>query len=295
MSKYLLYLGCVIPTKQYAYEISLRKVFPKLGVELVDFDERCCGFPLKSINKKAWIYMGARVLARAAEIGLPILTPCNGCNVSLCEVKHILETNEELKIEIQNMLKSEGIHEINDVKVSHPIEVLHDEVGVEKIKEMVTKPLKGIRIAAHPGCHIMRPTNIPRPEDNKNPIKFDNIVKTLGAEAYDYPNKGGCCGATAIPYDPNTAIRVVAEKLLIIINSGFDAATTSCPYCMEMLDAKQDPAKTITGNQKLSLPIFYLTQLVGLALGMNPRELGIHLNMSPVENILEKLGWDIYE
>lgn len=290
MSKYLLYLGCVIPTKQYAYEMSLRAVFPRLGIKLEEFHEGCCGFPLKGINKKAWIYMGARILARATEMSLPILTPCNGCNVSLVEVKYYLDEDSFLRSEILSLLKSEGLYHIGDVRVMHPVEVLHDEIGIERLKEKVVRPLKNIKIASHPGCHIMRPTNVPRPENNENPVKIDNIVKALGAESYDYPNKGGCCGATMLPFDPDNAIRVGAEKLMVMINSGFNAATTSCPYCMEMLDAKQDAAKTITGNMELSLPVFYLTQLVGLAIGLDPKELGLNLNLSPVDIILEKLG-----
>ncbi len=288
--RYLLYLGCVIPTKQYAYEMSLRAVFPKFGIELEDFNEGCCGFPLKGVNKKAWIYMGARILARAYERGLPILTPCNGCNVSLFETKRFLEEDPSLRAEMLSLLRSEGLYHFGDVEILHPVEVFHDVIGVEKIKSMVVKPLKGLRIASHPGCHLIRPTNVPRPDNNVNPQKIDNIVRALGAEVGDYPDKGGCCGATMLPFHPESAIKVGAEKIVVMMDYGFDAVTTSCPYCMEMLDAKQDAAKTITGNMDLSLPVFYLTQLVGLALGMDPKELGIHLNLSPVDLVLEKLG-----
>jgi|Deesub1362B_J571_1020462.scaffolds.fasta_scaffold00584_17 heterodisulfide reductase subunit B len=288
--RYLLYLGCVIPTKQYAYEVSLREVFPKFGVQLEEFNERCCGFPLKSINKKAWLYMGARVLARASELGLPILAPCNGCHVSLWETKHQMEEDPYLKSEILSYLKSEGLYKFDDVDIKHPVEVLHDIIGLEKIKEKVVRPLQGLKIASHPGCHLMRPTDIPRPEDNANPDKIDRILRALGAESYDYPDKGGCCGATMLPFSPDNAIKVGAQKILTMINAGFNAATTSCPYCMEMLDNKQDAAKTITGNMEVSLPVFYLTQLVGLAIGIEPSKLLINLNMSPVDEILAEVG-----
>lgn len=288
--KFLLYLGCTIPTKQYAYEISVRAVLPKLGIELVEFEgASCCGFPLKGIDRKAWIYMSARVLALARQYKLPILVLCNGCDVSLRETKHFLDKYPELKNEISEMLREEGLELNNNVNIVHTIEILHDVIGVEKIKASIVKPLSNLKIASYPGCHALRPTEIPRPEDAVNPVKIDNIIRALGAETEDYPDKRGCCGATMLPYSPESAIKTSAAKIRIMKDYGFDAAVTSCPYCMEMLDVKQDVAKNLLEDEEISLPIFYLTQLVGLSMGLKPEELGLNLNMSPVEDILERL------
>lgn len=289
--KFLLYLGCTIPTKQYAYEVSVRNLFPRLGIELVEFeDSHCCGFPLKGMNKKAWIYLSARLLALAGKHKLPVLSLCNGCDVSLRKVKHMLEEDEKLREEIAKLLKEEGLELTTDVELYHTIDVLHDIVGVEKLKSMVVKPLNGVRIASHPGCHVIRPTDIPRPEDPRNPIKIDEILEALGASSGDYPDKGGCCGATMLPFVTEAAIKVGASKLKTIAEAGFEAVTTSCPYCMEMLDAKQDVARSMTGETSLSIPVFYLTQLVGLAIGMKPEELGLNLNMSPIDKLLDRWG-----
>lgn len=291
MKRFLLYLGCTIPTKQYAYELSVRAVMPKLGVELEDFtDAGCCGYPLKGVNKKAWFYMAARVLAQAADRGLPILTLCNGCDVSLREIAHFLKEDPTLREEIGRMLAEEGLRLDLNVTVLHTIEVLHDVVGVKSLEKLVVKPLKGLKIASFPGCHVMRPSTIVRPEDVRNPVKIDNILRALGAETEDHPEKRNCCGATALPYSADDAAKVVALRLKGVAEWGFDAVTTSCPYCMEMLDAKQEVAKRLANLPQLSVPVFYLTQLVGLALGLKPEELGINLNASPVETVLEKLG-----
>lgn len=296
MGKFLLYLGCTIPTKQYAYEISARNVLPRLGVELVEFQgANCCGFPLKGINKKAWIYMSARVLALASKYGLPILTLCNGCDVSLKKVSDILRSDAKLRNEIAKALSDEGLTLPQDVGVYHVVEVLHDFVGVKRIRDMVVRPLKSIKIASHPGCHLLRPSDIPRPENPVDPMKFDEIIKALGAETGYYPDKGGCCGATMLPYSAKYALRVVASKIKDMRDFGFDAVTTSCPYCMEMLDAKQDAARAETGDEGVTIPVFYLTQLIGLAIGLSPKELGINLNLSPVEGVLEKIGVSLYE
>ncbi len=294
--KYLLFLGCVIPTKQYAYEISVRKVLPRLGVELVDFnDVGCCGFPLKSLNKKAWIYMSARILSIAAKRGLPILALCNGCDVSLREVKHILEEDPALREEIGNLLKKEGIELNTNVEVRHTVDLLLEVIGLERIKKAVVRPLKGLKIAPFPGCHIIRPTEIKRPEDPAKLDSFDKILKVLGAEAGYYPGKGSCCGATMLPFAPRDALRLASETVRRIIDWGFDAGVTSCPYCMEVLDAKQDAMKNVVKDPSLSLPMFYLTQLIGIAMGLKPSELGIRLNMSPIEDVLTKIGVDPYE
>lgn len=289
--KFLLYLGCTIPTKQYAYEVSVRSVMPKLGIELVEFEEAtCCGFPLKGINKDAWIYMSARILALAGRYELPILTLCNGCDLSLRETMFFLNRYSRLKSEISDMLKEEGLELKNYVRVVHTIELLHDIVGVEKIKRAVVKPLKGLKIASYPGCHVLRPSKIPRPENGEDPKKIDSIIKAVGGETYDYPDKRGCCGATMLPYDAENAIRISAERIRTLKNHGFDCVVTSCPYCFEMLDAKQEVARSLLRDENVSIPVLYLTQLVGLAMGLKPEELGLHLNMSPVEEVFEKLG-----
>ncbi|MCS7108136.1 MAG: CoB--CoM heterodisulfide reductase iron-sulfur subunit B family protein [Sulfolobales archaeon] len=296
MSKFLLFLGCTIPTKQYSYEISVRNVLPKLGVELVDFPESgCCGFPLKGLNKKAWIYMSARLLSLASKKGLPILALCNGCDTSLRKIKDLLMHDKDLREEMAKLLSNEGVKLDINAKVYHTLEVLHDFVGVERIKSLVQRPLKGIKVASYPGCHMLRPSDIPRPEDPVEPRKYDSVIKALGAEVGYYPDKGGCCGATLLPYSAKHALLIVASKLKTIKEYGFSAVSTSCPYCMEMIDAKQDAARSEVGDEDISIPVFYLTQLVGIAMGLKPKELGLNLNVSPVEGVLDRLGVSLYE
>ncbi len=296
MSRFLLFLGCTIPTRQYSYEISVRNVFPKLGVELVEFPEAgCCGFPMKGLSKKAWYYMSARILSLASKKGLPILALCNGCDTSLRKVKDSLKHDDALRNEIADLLSKEGIKLDVNAEIYHTLEVLHDFVGVEKIKSLVKRPLKGIKIASYPGCHMLRPSDIPRPEDPSEPRKYDAVLKALGAEVGYYPDRGGCCGATILPYSAKHALLITASKIKTFKEYGFDAASTSCPYCMEMIDGKQDAARSEVGDESISIPVFYLTQLVGLAIGLSPKELGLNLNVSPVESVLEKLGVSLYE
>lgn len=291
MMRMLLYLGCTIPTKQYAYELSLRSTLPSLGIELVyPKDMNCCGTPLKGISVYYPLYACARVLAIAELEGLNIISPCNGCHLSLTETIYKLKLNPSLMFKINEILKEEGLRYTGRVAVYHPVEVLHDIVGIDKIASAIKRKLPEIPISSHPGCHLVRPTEFPRPEIRDGPLKMDRLIEAIGLRARDYPEKYECCGAAIIPYSPESAIKVVASRIKNIISVGSKAVTSLCPYCIEMLDGKQDAAKTITGDRTLSLPAVYYTQLLGLAMGVGEKDLGLNLNVSPVEMLIEEIG-----
>ena len=172
--------------------------------------------------------------------------------------------------------------------------MLYDDVGVEKIKQAAKKSLGGLKVAAYYGCHLVRPRHYPRPVDPENPVKIEEIIEALGGSTEDYPDKLGCCGAMVLPFSAETAAKIAALKLKTFAEMGFDLVVTSCPYCFEMLDSKQEVAKSISGEEFRSVPAMYLTQLVGLCMGFKPLELGLHLNMSPVDEVLEKMevSWE---
>ena len=147
--KYALYLGCTVQSEQFGFEASVREIMPKLGVELVDMNNTsCCGFPaLSSVSKTAWLYLTARNLAVAEEMGMPVLPLCNGCHLSFIEAKHYLAEDSVLKAKVDNRLAKENLSYSGDVEIVHLLEVLHDKIGLKKIHESVTKPLEGIKIA----------------------------------------------------------------------------------------------------------------------------------------------------
>lgn len=289
--KLLFYLGCTIPTKQYAYELSLRSTLPSLGVELVyPKDTNCCGTPLKGVSMNYSLYACARVLAIAEAEGLNIIAPCNGCHLSLTEAVYKLKLNPILMSKINDILKEEGLKYAGKAAVYHPVEVLHDIIGLDKISSALKRKLPVLPVSSHPGCHLVRPTEFPRPEVRDGPLKMDRLIEAIGLKARDYPEKYECCGAAILPYSPESAIRVAASRLRKIIAVGSKAVTSLCPYCIDMLDGKQDAAKTITGDSSLSLPAVYYTQLLGLALGIGEKDLGLNLNVSPVERLIEEVG-----
>lgn len=293
--KYALFLGCTFQTEQYGSELSVREVLPRLGVELVDLDgASCCGFPSFSITSPlCWTYLSARNLALAERLGLDILPLCNSCHLSFCEVKRDLDIDSEHKNLINQTLPIEGLEYSGKRGIVHLLEVLHDRVGVEKIVENVVNPLTNLKLAAHPGCHAFRPSNIERPDDRNNPKKLDELIRASGAEAMDYPEKTDCCGSHISMSKEKASFLIAGSKLRTLRERGFDGLVTTCPHCFKIFDGKQLFIQSLTGDDTISVPVVYYTQLLGLALGIHPEKLGLHLNLSPVEQLLTKVEGDV--
>lgn len=282
--------GCRILTSQYAYEMSVRQVFPKLGVELVDLREAtCCGDPVKSINAFAADYLAARALALANLTGLTdLLVPCNRCHFTISEAKHRMEINEKLRLKIGELLKEDGLEYDPNINIWHVIDLLHDAVGLEKIKETVKKPFKGLELASHTGCQIIRYSDLGRVDDAENPRKLDELINVLGAETVDYSEKLDCCGAALTYSRQDAALSLAGSKIKALQGLNVDALVVCCPTCQMMFDSEQKDAGTAVGA-KLDLPVLYYTQLLGLALDIEAEKLGLHLNQSLVDKLLTKL------
>ena len=292
--KYALYLGCTVQSDQYGFEASVRETLPKLGVELVDMDDvSCCGFPaLSSVSVTGWHHLSARNLAIAEKMGLDVLPLCNGCHLSFIETIHALEADPGLKEIVNRNLEKEGLHYEGTAKVVHLIEVLHDVVGVEGISEKVKTRLEGVKLAAHPGCHAIRPSDLQKVDDAENPQKLDTLIKALGAETFDYPEKIDCCGSQLAVSSGRSTLKIAGEKLQAVQSYGFDGLVTTCPFCFKMYDGRQRAIKGAIGDRSLEVPVFYYTQILGLALGSSPEKLGLQMNQSPVDGVVNKILGD---
>jgi heterodisulfide reductase subunit B len=288
--KAAVFWGCRILTSQYAYELSVREVLPKFGVELVDLRESvCCGDPIKSVNDFAANYLGARVLALANLTGSDnLFVPCNRCHFTISEAKRAIMENAKTGQKIKDLLKEEGLDYNPGIKTWHTIDLLHDYVGIGKIRKAVRRPLKGLKVATHVGCQIIRYSDLGRVDDAENPRKLDELIKALGAETVDYAEKLDCCGSALINSHPDSALSLTGSKLKAVQNLGVDGLVVSCPDCQLMFDAKQKDAGTTVGA-KLNVPVVYYTQLLGLALNIDEKKLGLNLNQSPAERLIVKI------
>jgi heterodisulfide reductase subunit B len=288
MKKLILYPGCIMPTEQYSYELSIRETIPKLGVKLIDIDGfSCCGEPMKSVNQMLTISLSARNLAIADKNKLDVFVPCPMCHLALTECKRILDNDEEMKGRVNLFLSEEGLKYEGNHQILHTIDLLHDYIGIDVIKKQIKKPLNDLKVATHYGCHLIRPHEIGRPVDSENPQKMETILKILGVKPEDYPEKLDCCGAPILANLPDSALTKTGQKLQSVHEQGFDAFIDVCPWCHRMFDSKQSKAGE-TVAAKIEVPVFYLTQLLGLAMGIDKSKLGLNLNLSSVEKV--KLG-----
>lgn len=287
--KYLIYLGCAIPYRVSSYEVSARKVLAKLGVELVEMpDFNCCGLPLEPVSHELMLVLSARNLAIAEQTGLNILTLCPGCAGTLKKTNKVLRENKALREEINKHLKEGGLEFKGGVEVKHILRALLEDVGVAKIREHVVRPLRNIRVAAHSGCHLARPKKYIEFEDPENPRALKALIGVTGARVVEYSGETECCGSTIAAIDEKVSLALVREKLLHVKEAGADALITACPACHIMYDANQMRVERMFG-EKYDMPVLHYTQLLGLAMGMRPEELGFdELRVKPIK-VLEKV------
>ena len=285
MRKFVLYPGCVMQTEQYAYELSIREVLPFLDIELVDLKGFCCcGEPIKSVNQILSLALSARNLALAEKEGLDVYAPCPMCHLALSESKRILDSNPTMSDKIKKFLEDEELNYTGNVGIVNTLDLLHDIVGVDKIKKLAKNQLKELKVATHYGCHLIRPSEIGRPDDSENPQKMEKILEAIGAKPLDYPEKLDCCGGLLTANLPESALTKTGQKLQKVQEQGFDAFIDSCPWCHRQYDSKQTKAGE-TVAAKLEVPVLYLTQLIGLSFGISKEKLGIDLNLSPIDKL----------
>jgi len=290
VTKVGLFLGCVIPTEQYAYELSLRKVLPELGIELVDVEGfSCCGAPLRSINLNLSLYLSLRNLAVCEMAGLDMLAPCPICHLALTEALNFIHDSGDSEdgARYKAMLAEEELKLDGKIKIYHTLDLLHDVIGTEEIVKHVKKPLNRIELACHYGCHLIRPSATGRPDHSEHPKKMENILKILDVnidKSLTYPEKLNCCGGPLILNLPDSALTKTGQKLQAVQERHFEGLVDLCPWGHRLFDGRQKNAADTVGV-KLDVPVFYLTQLIGLAFDMDPKELGLHLNLSPISKI----------
>jgi len=286
---YALFLGCTIPARARNYELSARNVAHRLGIELVDVEQfMCCGFPIKSSDLKTSMILGAYNLALAQKESLDVCTLCSSCTSALTEVAHLLSEDEHMRGEVNKSLSKAGLQYEGKVKVRHFARILCEEIGPEKIERHFTKDLKGMRIASHYGCHYLKPSEIYDNFDNaENPETVDVLVALTGAETVDYMDKMRCCGGPILPVDEKTALSVAKEKLDDIARAGADAMCLVCPFCSVMYDSNQNGVESEFGTT-YNLPVLYLTQILGLAMGFESKELGLNMNVVKTKKLLSR-------
>jgi heterodisulfide reductase subunit B len=274
-SKYVLFLGCAIPYREGAYEISARKVFQKLGLEIEEMPEfNCCGLPIDPVSHEAMLALAARNLCLAEQKCANIIALCPGCAGTLRKVNRTLKEDKKVREEVNHFLKEIGMEFKGTIEAKHVMQVLAEDIGLEKIKKTIKKPLSNLCVAEHSGCHVLRPIKYIGFDDPENPQILKNLIRATGAKVLDYQDEAQCCGAPIIGINQDVPMNLTGEKLSHMKEVGAQAVITVCPFCHMMFDTNQPRVERVV-NKKFEIPALHYTQLLGLAMGFTPEELAI--------------------
>jgi heterodisulfide reductase subunit B len=287
--KFVYFPGCVIPQKENSYEMSARKICEKLDIELVDMEgANCCGLNLDPVDHFSSVLLAARDLCLAEEMGSDILVLCNGCFGHLSRVKNEILRDEILRKRVNKALKSINKIFHGTVKVKHIVQTLINDVGTEKIGETIVRPLNKLKVAPYYGCHIVKPSDELTFDNPETTQLLDSLIDVTGAKRINYRGKNVCCGAPIMGINEKISLMIARDKLRNIQKAGSNTIVTICPFCHLQFDLNQ---LTIEDeySEEYGIQVLHYPQLLGLAQGINPEDLGLYENRIPVDEILEAL------
>ena len=286
------YPGCALEGTGHAYNKSTKTVGKKLGLKLDEVKNwNCCGaMEVKNIDPKLQTYLSSRVLSITANKMKHdvVMAPCNGCYHNLKKAEYDLKNDEESRNVVDQLSQKAGhkTYEAGEVETIHALDWIKEAIGEEELSKRVKNALSGLKVANYYGCMYTRPRHIfpekdqgPGSESTSKPHFMDDLLAAAGATNVEFPLKTACCGGAHTLSDSDTSTKLVLNILRAAEAAGADVIATECPTCHTGLEMHQIRAEKVFG-EKTSVNIMYFTQLLGLALGIKPRKLGIHENIS---------------
>ncbi len=292
MSKltYALYTGCTARESTPELLKSTLAVAKKLDIELVLLDEAsCCGAShLQDFDDFLSLVLNARNICYAEKRGLDMVTICNTCQLNTAMTKHRLDSDPALKAKVNEKLQEVGLEYKGTSNVRHFLYALIEDYGLENLRAKVVKPLSSLNIAPFYGCHNIRPSELHHhfnrtAENPYSPTSLDELIDALEGNSVDYAHKNKCCGFHVDLQAPKTSNILTGNAIVDALDNDADVMVTPCPLCHLNLDVKQKTAtKTIGRELPYPMPILHLPQLIGLALGCTPEELGLQHHVTEV-------------
>ncbi len=304
MNKYLFYPGCSMEASAKAYMESIRAILESLDLQLEEIEDwNCCGATeYLGINLIPAYALIARNLALAmkqmnAANGTggthTIVTPCSACYLNLAKADYYMQERPVLGEKVNEALKAGGLHyKPGALDVRHLLDILVYDVGLETIRSKVVRPLKGLRVAPYMGCMLPRPDYKHRWSDHEHPTELNDLLRVLGADVVEYPLTTNCCGGHMTQIGPETAFELIHRLVVDADARGAHLMATVCPMCQLNIDAYQDEMNHYFGTD-YHMPILFFTQLMGLAFGKEPDELGIGVELVSSRNALAKIGVEV--
>ena len=285
MKYYAYYPGCSSDATAAGLGISAQAIAKPLDIELIELEDwNCCGStPYGSLDELESIALVARNLALAEKTGLDMVTPCSSCFVTLTKTNLHLKEHRQLMSQVNEALAVANLEYNGNVRVRLLLEVLINDITPETITAKVKRPLNGLKVAPYYGCQEARPNY---GFDNPSfPQSLDRLVESLGADVVPYPLKNHCCGGALVISEEDLALELMHKLLANAMNGGAQCITTPCPLCQTNLDAYQGRVNS-KFKTNYNLPILFFTQLMGVAFGLNSKDLGLQTNIVPPQKVL---------
>lgn len=274
--KYGFFPGCVLEGASKEDYLATMAVTKKLGIELVELPGwTCCGAShVQDIEPELTLRTNARNIALSEQMGLDVLTVCNTCTLMLREAKEEIDASEAVKEAVNKDLAEAGMQYSGTSEITHFLWVLIRDYGLDRLKEQVVKPLTGLRVGEYYGCHILRPPATMGFEDFVEPTSLSDIITAVGAEPINFSRKTDCCGFHAVYPAHDSVMQMTGSINRDAVDEGANCLVTPCPLCQMQLDMFQKEAKATVPCDK-DMPILHMSQLIGLALGISPAEMGM--------------------
>lgn len=273
--KYAYYPGCSLHSTAREYDLSTKEVAKALGIELLEIpDWTCCGATPAHITMHLLsLALPVKNLIKARAMGsYEVVTSCAACFNRLKIANHFMQDDVLHRQKVEEIV---GEPYRGDVKVRHFLDVLVNTFGLKNLKGCLMKELSGLKVACYYGCLLTRPHKITEFDDLEDPHLLDDLMRTLGIESVKWPYKTECCGAGFSLSRTDIVLKLSADILQMAASEGARAIVVACPLCQSNLDLRQ-PMINKKYNKNFNMPIFYFTQLVGLALGIDKNKLGLN-------------------
>ncbi len=292
--RYALYAGCVARGATPELYVATLEVCRRLDIQL-DLaaleGASCTGAGvLQEKNLRLADTLNARTFAMAERAGLPILTLCSTCQGVMSQANVRLQ-DDEYRASINEDLEEEGLSYSGTSEPKHLLWAILEDVGVDKLKSLVTQPLSNLKMAPFYGCYLVRPTTTLGFDDHpEREDALETLIEAVGAEVVDFPGKTLCCGFPITTINNPNALKMVATHTLDTKGRGADAMVTPCPLCHLNLDGFQPSAASGNSPIAIDMPILHLPQLIGLAMGIDPKAMRLNKHIVSTKNFLTEVA-----
>jgi heterodisulfide reductase subunit B len=298
MKKYILYPGCSMESSGRAYGESINSILEPLDIQFEEIDDwNCCGateyLGINLIPAYSLIARNLAIAAKQVNGTKTVVAPCSACYLNLAKADYYMQERPSLGVKVNEALAAGGLqYKPGTLDVRHLIDILVNDVGVEAIRKAVVRPLTGLKVAPYMGCMLPRPDYQHRWSDHEHPTELDDLLRALGADVIDYPLTTECCGGHMTQIEPRTAFELILRLVQDADERGAHLMATVCPMCQMNIDAYQTEMNHYFGTD-YHMPIVFFTQLMGLAFGREPQELGIGTELVNPRNALAHIGVEV--